>query len=222
MSLIKCPECKKKISDKADHCVRCGYPIRRSKKCTLSSEIRNINNTTKEIKETLTKNNESENVSSALFKAIILTVYLLIALSCLILSLKLLYQLIPTSPILFITITILAFISLLSFLIVLIFPNMVKKIKVTEENGKLKNIIFSILRCTPLISLASLGILVICFFISLPGDANSIGIFTLFLYIMMIALIAAMSKDIWYERDRNYILSYIALICTLIIAIMQR
>lgn len=27
MSLVKCPECKKKISDKASVCPRCGYPI---------------------------------------------------------------------------------------------------------------------------------------------------------------------------------------------------
>lgn len=27
MSLIKCPECKKEISDKAEICIACGYPI---------------------------------------------------------------------------------------------------------------------------------------------------------------------------------------------------
>ena len=27
MALIKCPECGKEISDKAEHCPRCGYPI---------------------------------------------------------------------------------------------------------------------------------------------------------------------------------------------------
>lgn len=26
--LIKCPECNKEISDKADKCIHCGYPIR--------------------------------------------------------------------------------------------------------------------------------------------------------------------------------------------------
>lgn len=29
MSLIKCPECGKEISDKANNCVHCGYPINR-------------------------------------------------------------------------------------------------------------------------------------------------------------------------------------------------
>lgn len=28
MSLIKCPECEKEISDKSDKCIHCGYPIR--------------------------------------------------------------------------------------------------------------------------------------------------------------------------------------------------
>ncbi len=27
MALIKCPECKKKISDKCENCPQCGYPI---------------------------------------------------------------------------------------------------------------------------------------------------------------------------------------------------
>lgn len=31
MSLIICPECKKEISDKADVCIHCGYPIKNDK-----------------------------------------------------------------------------------------------------------------------------------------------------------------------------------------------
>lgn len=29
MALIKCPECKKKISDEAYACIHCGYPLRK-------------------------------------------------------------------------------------------------------------------------------------------------------------------------------------------------
>lgn len=39
MSLIECPECGKKISDKAINCPNCGYPINASNK-----EIINISN----------------------------------------------------------------------------------------------------------------------------------------------------------------------------------
>lgn len=28
MALIKCPECKKKISDQCENCPNCGYPIK--------------------------------------------------------------------------------------------------------------------------------------------------------------------------------------------------
>ena len=28
MALIKCPECKKKISDQCENCPQCGYPIK--------------------------------------------------------------------------------------------------------------------------------------------------------------------------------------------------
>lgn len=31
MSLINCPECNKEISDKAEYCINCGYPIQKHK-----------------------------------------------------------------------------------------------------------------------------------------------------------------------------------------------
>ena len=31
MALIKCPECKKEVSDKAEVCPHCGYPLRKRK-----------------------------------------------------------------------------------------------------------------------------------------------------------------------------------------------
>lgn len=33
MSLIKCPECGKEISDKAKYCVHCGYPLEELEQC---------------------------------------------------------------------------------------------------------------------------------------------------------------------------------------------
>ena len=49
MALIKCPECEKSISDKAEICIHCGYPIKTSKiqdteKGESSSKINNDNN----------------------------------------------------------------------------------------------------------------------------------------------------------------------------------
>ena len=34
MALIKCPECRKEISDQANECVHCGYPISKQPKCS--------------------------------------------------------------------------------------------------------------------------------------------------------------------------------------------
>ncbi|MCB6202766.1 hypothetical protein [Extibacter muris] len=34
MSLIKCPECKREISDKAEVCIHCGYPIAKLGDCS--------------------------------------------------------------------------------------------------------------------------------------------------------------------------------------------
>ena len=41
MSLIKCPECQKEISDKAQQCVHCGYPINSQK--VIMENINGIN-----------------------------------------------------------------------------------------------------------------------------------------------------------------------------------
>ncbi len=44
MSLIKCPECGKEISDKSDKCIHCGYPLKKhtiinNKEYDLSYEL---------------------------------------------------------------------------------------------------------------------------------------------------------------------------------------
>ncbi len=39
MSLIKCPECGKDISDQAASCPQCGYPMQRSTSGSLASEL---------------------------------------------------------------------------------------------------------------------------------------------------------------------------------------
>ena len=39
MAIIKCPECKRKISDQCENCPRCGYPIKNSLGNELSEEV---------------------------------------------------------------------------------------------------------------------------------------------------------------------------------------
>ena len=39
MTIIICPECKKKVSDKADRCLNCGYPLKRADKTSLYDVI---------------------------------------------------------------------------------------------------------------------------------------------------------------------------------------
>ena len=42
MALIKCPECGKKVSDKANACIHCGYPLNEQKEdfCITDSDLR--------------------------------------------------------------------------------------------------------------------------------------------------------------------------------------
>lgn len=45
MALIKCPECGKEVSDKAEACIRCGYPINKNNEVNenLQEELINPN-----------------------------------------------------------------------------------------------------------------------------------------------------------------------------------
>ena len=36
MPMIHCPKCKKKISEKADKCPHCGYPVKRNEKLLIA------------------------------------------------------------------------------------------------------------------------------------------------------------------------------------------
>lgn len=36
MALIKCPECGKKVSDKAPACIQCGYPLKSAPKTPVT------------------------------------------------------------------------------------------------------------------------------------------------------------------------------------------
>lgn len=39
MTLIKCPECGKEISDKSDVCIYCGYPISKEASCNTYTVV---------------------------------------------------------------------------------------------------------------------------------------------------------------------------------------
>lgn len=63
MALIRCPECKKKISDKCENCPQCGYPI--NKICeTDESQSADFEN----VAETTVKSKKSFNIKSLLKK----------------------------------------------------------------------------------------------------------------------------------------------------------
>lgn len=62
MALIKCPECGKEISDKAEQCIHCGYPISKIREQEEQMQICKFNDTNTDISEIieyLCPNNEN-------------------------------------------------------------------------------------------------------------------------------------------------------------------
>ena len=43
MALIKCPECGKEISDKAENCIHCGFPIKNNAEIQQTTETKTFN-----------------------------------------------------------------------------------------------------------------------------------------------------------------------------------
>lgn len=53
MALIKCPECGKKVSDKANVCIHCGYPLEETElhESRISEIMEEMDNLSKKIEK---------------------------------------------------------------------------------------------------------------------------------------------------------------------------
>ena len=77
MALIKCPECGRDISDKANACVHCGYPLSKVADNAEKKESNKELTQTVESQETLLPNKAKKTVSNKT-KAIIAVVCILV------------------------------------------------------------------------------------------------------------------------------------------------
>lgn len=68
MALIKCPECKKEISDKALQCIHCGYPIKLKDNCNTNDQTACQNNILVDIKLTFCPSKYGGQVTDALYE----------------------------------------------------------------------------------------------------------------------------------------------------------
>ena len=53
MALVKCPECKTQVSDKADKCPKCAYPINNKTKSTNKVKVEEVQFTKKKHKKSM-------------------------------------------------------------------------------------------------------------------------------------------------------------------------
>ena len=72
MALIKCPECREKVSNQSDRCIRCGYPLRRKTLCLASMKLDMIEKNMQKLQNSSAKEtdaNDDENpITTHLFK----------------------------------------------------------------------------------------------------------------------------------------------------------
>lgn len=216
MSLIKCPECKKKISNKAEYCVKCGCPIKKATRNLNEITIENLNIISKLPENSNNNNTSEEPITTYLFKTVIMLTHLSIVLICLTFTIYHTFQYYETSDKFLFRLSLICIIQEICFLLIYFFNNWMEKNFKKWRKDKVKYIVNIISYCFVFI----LFLLIFLNIFLIPErSAETMTVF----WLCTISVIASiMAKEIMEEKDQNYIISYLALIATIIIAIFTK
>lgn len=220
MSLIKCPECKKKISNKAEHCVKCGCPIKKSMRNLNEITIENLNIISKLPENSNNNNSSEEPITTYIFKTVIMLTHLAIVIICLTFTIYYTCQYYETANKFLFRLSLICIIQEFCILLIYFFTDWMeknfKKLGKDKLKDKLKYILY-IISCCFVFTIVLLMILNI--FLIPGGNTETMTVF----WLCVISFIASiMAKEIMKEKDQNYIISYLALIATIIIAIFVK
>ena len=222
MSLRRCPECHKKVSDQAARCVKCGYPFKKNKvRCMQSVELKEIESTLKEIQIDVEKMYQSDidenSVSISVFKAGIigsLAIAFFVLLAAVIKNMFNVFSEIS------------AFCVIISSVFVAAVVSMIALIFLSDLEMK-KTKLKKIFKC-----LSVICCIVICVYIVMSTMimfASDIFIHDekltecSILHMVFCGLgfaISLMIQEVWHTKDKTFIFAFIALVWALIVGIV--
>lgn len=222
MSLRRCPECHKKVSDQAARCVKCGYPFRKNKaRCMQIIELEEMKTTLKEIQSDLKKMHQSDidenSVSISVFKAGIIGSLAIAFGAAFIATLLNTWDVFHENLILYsviITVCIIAAASMVGFGFLLHFER-----KNPQKKSTVKRL--SIILCFSIcayISLASLSAIIADVLVEKKVVSQCMTYHMLFGVLGFV--LALMIQEVWHTKDKTFIFAFIALVWALIVGIV--
>lgn len=219
MSLIRCPECNRKVSNKALRCVRCGYPFKRIKvKCRQSNELKEIETTIKAIHEDLHKGElDEDSISLYVFKFGIISV-LSIAFFCFFYAvIKNTLDNLSDNYMLCSTITTITVIIGVFMILIGILSNLERKFLKAKKVIRIMTIIVCFIICA-YISTATISIIVFDMFIKndiLTRCMTYHMLFGIFGFVLSL-----MIQEVWNTKDKSFIYAFTALIWALVVGFL--
>lgn len=216
MSLIKCPECKRKISNKAEHCVKCGCPIKKSMRNLNEITIENLNIISKLPENSNNNNSSEEPITTSIFKTVIMLTHLAIVIICLTFTIYYTCQYYETDNKFLFRLSLICIIQEICILLIYFFNDWMEKNFKKWGKDKARYILNIISYC---FVFTVVLLMLLNIFLIPEGSAETM---TVFLLCAISVIASIMAKEIMKEKDQNYIISYLALIATIIIAIFVK
>lgn len=222
MSIKRCPECQKKVSDQAAYCVKCGYPFRKNKsKCIQITGLEEIKTTLKEIQSNLEKTIQSDidenSVSIYVFKVFIvgsLVIAFGVLLAAVVINMLNVFSQISA----FCVIISSAFVAALVSMIALIFLSNLE-IKEAKLKKAVKNLSFI---CCMVICVYIVMCIIIMFVSDLFIHAENLTACSIYHAVFGVSglTISLMIQEVWHTKDKTFIFAFIALVWALIVGIV--
>lgn len=220
MSLIRCPECCKKISNQASSCVRCGYPVRKRKVICKPVRMKKIELELKAIHEDLNRLHKDElcedSISLWIFKFGIISALVIVFLLMLYAAIKNTFEAFSENSTLSLIISTTTIMITVFLICSFIFSHLERKIsKMKKFFSTLSKVL-----CTIIFMYIFIAMLSVCVIDLLKGEGALTQCFTYHMLFGISGLILSlMIEEVWYIKDKNFVFAFIAIVCTLVAGI---
>ncbi len=220
MSLMRCPECCKKISNQASYCVRCGYPIRKKNVICKHIRMKGVKLELKAIHEDLNrlhKDELSENsISLLIFKFGIISALVIAFCLMLYATIKNTFEAFSENSTLSLIISTTTIVITVFLICSCIFSHLERKL------SKMKKIFSTLSKvlCIIICMYIFIAMLSVCVIDLLKGEGALTQCFTYHMFFGTSGLILSlMIEEVWHTKDKNFVFAFIAIVCTLVAGI---
>ncbi|MBR4021696.1 MAG: zinc ribbon domain-containing protein [Ruminococcus sp.] len=222
MSLKKCPECHKKVSDQATHCVKCGYPFRKNKVVHMHiPELEDMRAILKGINKNLEEMKHSDidenSISITFFKGGIVALLVIAFLILLIAAAISIFDIFSEVSILCVLFSSVFVAALVSMITLIPLSNLEKNTPKKKKTIKCISVICCIVICVYIV-ISSIIMLISDMLIH---DQNLMTCSILHMIFGGLGfLISLMIQEVWHTKDKPFIFAFISLVWALIVGII--